>query len=301
MNIYWGLDSYDSDEHTIVIGNFDGLHLGHLKLLEKAYELKPKTEKLGVITFYPHPESVLRARGDNFSLTTIDEKIKIFEKSGVHTIFFTEFTSEFSRQDPEQFVDYFLNLTNIKRVVVGENFKFGKNGKGNAKFLQEKLNTLNINVDIIPLLKIKGTIVSSTLIRNCIHDRFFKEAEDYLGRDYIISGIVMYGKSIGKKIGFPTANLNVQGKILPQSGVYSGSVYFNEKKYFAMIFIGTPMLRLDESEVVEVWIENFDLNIYGRSLSLHIEKYIRPVKKIDNLKKLKKLIVQDLKKAKNEI
>ena len=301
MKIFWGYDHKEVSIHTIVIGNFDGFHLGHVELLMAAADQKKENENLGVATFYPHPDTVVRARSDNFALSTLDEKIEEFEKRGIDSVFFVEFTAHLSQLSPSAFIQRLLEMVNVSRIVVGENFRFGKAGKGTPQTLKMELRQKGIDVITVPLLKVEGTPISSTLIRNCIYDGHFLEAEKYLGRQYLISGTVMHGKGIGHKIGFPTANLDVQGKLLPRQGVYSGESFYSGQSYFSLFFIGKPTLSFSEEEVLEVWMEDFDDDIYGEALEVHISKFLRPTKKIDDLSELKLMITEDLKKAKNGI
>ncbi|MCD6578233.1 bifunctional riboflavin kinase/FAD synthetase [bacterium] len=300
MKIYWDFFEKDLDEHIIVIGNFDGIHLGHLKLLRTAKKKIKPGLKLGVITFFPHPESVIKARSDNFFLTTYDEKIKLLENEGVDTIFFIEFSSLFSKLSPNEFIEKLIEITNIKEVIIGKNFRFGHFGKGNASYLKKKLQEFSIKTHAISLYKKAGEIISSTLIRNCIYDGEIKTAEKYLGREYLLCGTVLRGKQLGRILGFPTVNIDVQNKIVPANGVYKGMAYYSGKSYFALIFIGNSSFNSTDDIIIEAWLDKFDKEIYGEEICLHIEKFLRKPKKIDNVKELKDLIIKDYHKAQNE-
>ncbi len=301
MKIYWDYFKKDINDHIIVIGNFDGIHLGHQKLLEFAKKKLKPGMKLGVITFFPHPDSVIKSRSDNFFLTTYDEKIEILESLGVNTIFFIEFSAAFSKLSPDEFIQRLLKITNIKSVVVGENFRFGHFGKGDADYLRHQLKNYSIKTYSIPLYRKDGEIVSSTLIRNSIYDGEFKIAEKYLGREYLICGTILKGKQLGRILGFPTVNVDVQNKIIPSTGVYKGSAYFQGKSYFALIFVGSSSFNSTNDIIIEAWLDKFDKDIYGKEICLHIEKFIRKPKKVNDVEKLKELIKKDYKKAKDGI
>ena len=301
MKIYWDSEDLKREKHIVAIGNFDGLHPGHLRLLERVRELKEEGEKLGIITFFPHPETVIRSRTDNFLLTTYDEKIKLMEKHGVDSIFFIKFTSLFSETTPSNFIERILSITDIRHVVVGKNFKFGKNGRGNPEYLKKNLEKRGIKLDIMDLKTVDGEVISSTIIRNSIMDCKFQEAEKFLGRKYLICGTVMHGKNLGRKLGFPTANLEIDNKIIPRQGVFRGEAYVRSKKYFSLIFIGKPTFSESGERVIEAWIENFHEDIYGEEVCIRLEKFMRNVKKVPSEEKLKKLIKSDLKRAKDEM
>lgn len=192
-------------------------------------------------------------------------------------------------------------MANIKAVIVGENFRFGHFGKGDAAYLRKKLQGYSIKTSIISLYKKGGEIISSSLIRNSIYDGEFEQADAYLGREYLLCGTVLKGKQLGRILGFPTVNIDVGSKIVPSNGVYKGTAHFQGKNYLALIFIGNPSFNNGDGIVIEAWLEKFDQEIYGKEICLHIEKFIRKVKKIDNVKDLKKMIISDYNKAKNGI
>ncbi len=295
MKIFWGPDTFLAEEHILIIGNFDGVHSGHLKLIEKARSLKKDNEKIGIITFYPHPEIVLHSRTDNFLLTTYDEKIKIFEEQGIDTVFFVEFTANFSKMTPPDFVDYIMRLTDVRQIVVGRNFKFGNQARGHPQFIRNHLKKKNIDVNIAPIFRMGRTPVSASLIRSLITECRFDEAERFLGRKYMISGTVMHGKKEGRIIGFPTANLNVQNKILPKPGVYSGYSYYGGEKFFSLACIGAASMLPEEDTHLEIWMDGFTKEIYGETLSIHLEKFVRNLKKVGSKDDLKAIIEKDIK------
>ena len=210
------------DDVIVALGNFDGVHLGHQELIK---ECKKHNYKSGVVTFYPHPSIFLKKIPNYPLLTPIDEKIKVFENMGIDYLIIIEFNNQMASMPKEEFID-FLKKLNIKSLVAGYDFTFGKMAEGDTRDLNANFEFYEVKKHIFD-----GVRVSSTYIRELLDIGNVKEAAKLLGRPYSITGIVEYGNQKGRLIGFPTANINYKNYFLPKGGVYSVTVIHDNKEY----------------------------------------------------------------------
>ena len=286
----------------ILIGNFDGVHLGHQKLLREANIYKKKYKlKIGVVTFDPMPKMYFNKKIKNFKISNIYQKNKILESYGVDFIITKEFNKKFSKIKSDFFIKEFLfKKLKVKYLFVSNNFKFGNNREGDVKKLIQ--NEVNYNYKIIkpnPLV-LNKKIVSSTFIRALLEKGNLKLANKLLNRNWTIDGVVQKGRQQGKKIGFPTCNIDIKNYVVAMPGVYAVKVKRkNSNKYLKGIAnLGYRPTFNQKKILLEVHIFNFSGNLYNKYLSIEFTKFIRKEKKFKNVNRLRKQIQSDLKVAK---
>lgn len=293
MNIYHSIDDFPSEIKTIVtIGTFDGVHKGHETIINRINQIA-KEEALSsvLLTFDPHPRHVIYPDDQELKLIcTIDEKIEALSKTGLQNIVVHRFTREFSRTKSVNFIrDVLVNKLNMKHMVVGFDHHFGKNREGTYNNLLELSELYMFKLEKIKPLKVNGITISSTKIRRAILEGEFSKVNSYISCNFSIKGRVVYGNNIGKSIGFPTANLDIQHKykILPKNGVYAVKVFIEKKQYFGMLNLGRRPSVLDDTFTIEVHIFDFSDNIYNLELKIEFVQRIRDEKKFADLEKLK--------------
>jgi len=301
MKIYWSLESFEIDENTAVgLGNFDGVHLGHRKLITVLKEESKKRNLIStVLTFEPHPSKVLFPDKEFFLISTLDKKVNIIKNLGVNILIIAPFTQEFSKIKWIDFVNKVLiEKLKTKLVVVGYDFTFGYGGEGNAEKLSMIGKEKGFETIIIPPVKRKGEIVSSSKIRALIKEGLVEKAEMLLGYPFCIEGRVIEGKSIGRKLGFPTANIEIpEGIIIPAYGVYSVIIKIKDKVYEGIANLGLkPTFKNlnDSNPVLEVHIFDFKNTIYGEKVEVYFLKKIRDEKKFNSPNELAEQIKNDI-------
>ena len=283
------------------IGNFDGVHLGHKKVLEEAKKLS--TEKklpISVLTFEPHPREFFSSEKNNFLLQTNSQKIETLRKHGIDNLINLKFDKNLSELHPEEFIEkiLFKNLS-LKHVFVGKDFKFGKNRKGDIDTLKNIGTKYNIGVSSISLKTLNTVSISSSKIREHLKSGNIIEANKLLGRPYKISGLVIEGDKRGRSINFPTANIKLGNLIMPAFGVYSVSIKGIENKiYNGIANIGRRPTVNDRGVLLEVNIFDFNYNIYGKEISVNLLNFIRKEKKFDGIESLKTQIKNDVRVSK---
>ena len=290
-------------ESIILIGNFDGLHLGHRKLFQLAQSYKKKYNlKIGVVSFDPMPKMFFNKKLKNFRLSNIDQKIKLLNTFKVDFIITKKFDKKFSKTKAHDFIIQILHKKlNSKFIFVSNNFKFGNKREGNVNLLVKYQKLLNYKVvKPEPLIKNKKT-VSSSLIRNLLEKGFLDKANNLLNRNWTINGIVKKGRQVGKKIGFPTCNIDIKDYILAKPGVYAVKVLRkNSTKYLKGIAnLGYRPTFNQKKILLEVHLFNFSGNLYNKLLSVEFLKFIRKEKKFKNVNQLRAQIKKDLNIAKN--
>lgn len=298
MKIHKGIEALESIKNPIVtIGTFDGVHLGHRSIIERINQLADKNGGESVLlTFFPHPRKVLYGDDSVELLSTIDEKAELLEKEGLDHLIIYQFTREFSRMNALEYVrDIIVNGIEAKMVVVGYDHHFGRNREGGMSELYEYSQLYGFEVEEISAQEIDDVKVSSTKIRKAIKSGDVSTANMYLTHPYFFDGIVVRGDEIGRKIGYPTANLRVNSeKILPEAGVFGVNLIINNTEYKGMMNIGTrPTVNLKGEKRVEVNIFDFDKEIYGETIRVEMIKKIRNEKKFDSLEALKTQIEKD--------
>ena len=290
-----------SNFNITTIGSFDGIHLGHKKILQTiTKKAKKNNGKSILITFWPHPRYVLKKNNDFKLLTSLDEKIKIFEENKIDILYVIDFSLKFSKVSAYNFVKNIL-LDELKTncILIGYNNNFGKNREGNIKYLEQNKNIFNIDIISIPKQSVDKISISSTKIREHLINGKIQSANQLLGRKYSINGKVVRGNGIGRKINFPTANIQINEpkKLLPKNGVYAVKVILNKKTYLGMLNIGYKPTIENKKKTIEVNIFKFSKDIYNNKISINFIKRIRNEKKFKNLNELKKQLIIDKKKA----
>ena len=289
---------------VITIGTFDGVHLGHQKIIA---QMKAEAERIGgetvIITFHPHPRKVIQANKDVRLLTTIEERIALLSAAGIDHLVIVPFTQGFSELEPREYVETFLKKRcNPAVVIIGYDHKFGKNRKGDYKLLEDYSAKGYFELKEIPQHVINHVTVSSTRIRDYIQQGDVAKANELLGYDFSFEGVVVKGDQLGRTLGFPTANIEVlnKEKIIPGNGIYAVQVSLEKNKnllFGGMMSIGVRPTIGGTTRTIEVNIFNFDEDIYGENIRVFVKAYIRPEKKFAGLDELKEAIKNDEKAA----
>ena len=286
----------------ILIGNFDGLHLGHQKLFKLAENYKKKFKlKIGVVTFEPMPKMFFNKKIKNFRISKINQKNKILNDLGVDFIITKKFDKRFSKIQSSSFIKKILyQKLNSKYIFVSNNFRFGNKREGDVVQLIKKENIYDYKIIEAKPLVIKKKIISSTFIRKLLEKGDLKKANNLLNRNWSIEGKVQKGRQQGKKIGFPTCNIDIQDYVIAMPGVYAVRIYQKNKKDYlkGIANLGYRPTFNQKKILLEVHIFNFAGNLYNKHLSVEFIKLIRKEKKFNNVNQLKRQIQKDLKIAK---
>lgn len=283
--------------YAVAIGKFDGVHIGHRRLLEEILAQKRNGLEACVFTFDP-PPAVLFGSSDGKELTTREEKRSLFERMGVDVLIEFPLTLETAAISPEDFARKILaKQMKAKVIVAGTDLSFGAKGAGNAELLRELGPELGFEVKTIEKVCIQGTEVNSTYIRNRLKVGNMKLVKEFLGMPYTVLGTVMHGNRIGRTIGFPTVNLLPQeNKLLPPNGVYYSEVFYKGKNYRAISNIGyKPTVTEEKVMGVESYLYDFNDEIYDETVEVYLHAFKRPEQRFENLEALKAQLEQDIK------
>lgn len=286
-------------KNTIVtIGNFDGVHLGHEKILQFLIQEAQKYDLFSlVLTFSPHPD-ILLGKGKIKMIQTLDQRLKAIEKFGIHAVLITPFDKEFSNLSSDEFIQKIVvSALKAEEVVIGEDFQFGKNREGNINTLRAMDPRLSFRVHEISNVIKDGRTVSSSLIRHLLQEGKVEEANILLGRYYEIEGRVIKGKDRGKALGFPTANIETENEIIPM-GVYVSQVVIDSRPYPSLTNAGGRPTFGQEDMQIESYIIDFDKKFYGQEIAVRFIKKIRDEIKFKSPEELSLQIKQDLGQAK---
>ena len=291
MKIIRSIAAFDSSEKTIVtIGTFDGIHIGHKKILKNLISTAKKEGKKSVLlTFFPHPRMVLQKDKTILLLNTLDEKSILLKKMGLDYLIIHPFSKEFSRLTALDFVrDILVNTLNTSRLIIGYDHHFGKNREGNIHQLKEYSSLYDFNIQEIPAQDIDDVSVSSTKIRTALKEGNLKIANNYLGYQYMLSGIVVRGKQLGGTIGFPTANIEVEEsyKLVPSSGVYIIRTRINSIVFYGIMNIGFNPTVLGKHQTIEAHLFYFNENLYGKKITIKFIHFLREEQKFNSVEEL---------------
>jgi len=291
---------FSSTTKTVVtIGTFDGVHLGHRKILQRLNSIaEQKNLESALLTFFPHPRMVLQQNQDLKLINTIDERKNLLADTAIDHLIIEPFTVEFSRLTAEEYIkNYLVDYLNAKVIIVGYDHRFGRNRKANIENLKEFAKAYDFEVVEISKQDIDDVAVSSTKIRNAINDGDIHLANLYLSTPFMLSGTIVKGKQIGKTIGYPTANLKIEEdyKIIPKNGVYVVRSMIDSNAYYGMMNIGhNPTIAEGSGEkFIETYFFDFQGNLYGKRLKIEILKRIRDEKKFDGLDQLVEAMKND--------
>ncbi len=301
MKTVVGLKNLTRIERSVVaLGFFDGVHKGHKKtILTCAEDAKAASAKSLVVTFLPHPKEVISPASQPPVLTDFDTKVKLISELGVDILLFIEFTVEFSKLSPEEFVDeILLKRLGAIEVIVGESFRFGSGALGDAKLLLELGKMKGFKVKIIPLKKHEGEPISSTRIRRLLSQGELEKAKEILGRYPGLSGKVVSGFGRGRRLGYSTANIQLKEEIqIPGDGVYAGVAHLNKRRLKSVINIGaSPTFGVSERRI-EAYLLDFEGDLYDKYIYLDLVAKIRDQKKFENEKELAHQLEDDVKKT----
>ena len=285
---------------VIAIGNFDGLHLGHQKVLQQAKK-KAKNNKLkvGVVTFEPVPVMFFNKKVKNHRINNLDQKIENLKKLKIDFLVIIKFDKKFSDMSSNSFIKKIIyERLNGKFIIISKNFRFGKNREGDIHQLKKNENKFLYKTIIASPLKKNNKILSSSIIRKKISNGNIQRVNHLLGREWCIEGKVIKGSQRGRRIGFPTCNINLNDYIIPKLGVYSVNVEVNNLRKKGIANLGYRPTFSGISLILEVNIFGIKANLYNKKIKVSFIKFIRPEKKFKNLKHLKKQIKFDIKQAK---
>ena len=303
VKLYRNFDIKKNDKGSIIlIGNFDGVHLGHQKLFKQAQFYKKKYNlKIGVVNFNPMPKMFFNQSLKNFRLSSISQKINLLNNQSVDFIITKKFDKVFSKTKSINFIKNILSQKlDAKFIFVSNNFRFGNKREGDVKLLIENEKKYNYKVVKPKPLTVNHKIVSSSLIRGFLEKGFLEKANKLLNRKWSIEGVVQKGRQVGKKIGFPTCNIDIKDYILANLGVYAVKVLRkNNSRYIKGIAnLGYRPTFNQKKLLLEVHLFNFSGNLYNKYLSVEFLKFIRSEKKFKNVNQLRAQIKTDLSIAK---
>ncbi|MGM8214516.1 bifunctional riboflavin kinase/FAD synthetase [Bacillaceae bacterium W0354] len=280
----------NNEPMSMAVGYFDGVHIGHQKVINSAIAIaKDRGIKSAVMTFDPHPITVLKQEKlNNFLITSLNEKILMFEQLGVDYVFIVTFNQQLSKLTPSDFVKHFFINLNVKHVVGGFDFSFGHKGAGKIQLMDEYANGQLLST-VVDKVSFEDEKVSSTRIRESIKNGDMTQCKKLLGRPFSLTGQVVKGHQRGREIGFPTANIeHAQEHIVPKVGVYAVTVFYNGKMYNGMANIGFNPTFMDQlvKPVLEVNIFDFNEDIYNKEIIVYFHRYIRDEKKFNSVDEL---------------
>ncbi|WP_119793383.1 bifunctional riboflavin kinase/FAD synthetase [Flavobacterium anhuiense] len=298
MKLFHSINDFQSTKKTILtLGTFDGVHIGHKKILERITQNTEngKYESL-VLTFFPHPRMVLQEKSEIRLLNTIDEKIKLLEATGIENLVVHPFNESFSRLTAEEFVRTILvEKFQIQKIIIGHDHRFGRNRTANIDDLIAFGIEYGFEVEQISAEEIQDVSVSSTKIRKALNEGNMTLANEYLGYSYFLNGTIVKGKQLGRTIGFPTANIHIEEdyKLIPKIGVYVVRAVVNNETVFGMMNIGFNPTVNGEKQTIEVHLFNFDKDIYDQNIEVSLLHYIREEQKFSSVDALKAQLDQD--------
>jgi riboflavin kinase/FMN adenylyltransferase len=291
LKITHNFSNFSTSKKTVVtIGTFDGVHIGHQKIIEQLLNASKKKNEISVLlTFFPHPRMVLQKDSGIKLINTIKEKSKLLENFGLDELVIHPFDKEFSRLTAFEFVrDILVNKFNISKLVIGYDHHFGKNREGNFEQLQEYGSMFGFKLEEIPVQNLNDISISSTKIRHSLNAGDIKKANNYLGYHFMLSGTVVSGNRLGSKIGFPTANITIEEsyKIIPKSGSYIVKSTIDDEIYFGMMNIGNRPTVDGTIETIEVHFFNLEQDLYGKKISVELLNFLREEHKFESVQSL---------------
>ena len=298
MKIYRSIEDYDEDKRSVVtIGTFDGIHLGHQKILSRLIKSsKNKDLNSVVLTFFPHPRIILNKYNEVKMIDTLDEKIIHLNEIGIDSLVIHPFDKNFSLLSANQFIkDFLVDKLKIKHIIIGYDHRFGKGREASVTDLKNYADDYDFTVEEIKAQEIEKITVSSTKIRNSINQGDIKTTEKYLGRSFNLTGKIVKGDGLGKKINYPTANIFIEEtyKIIPKDGVYLVETIIEDELFNGMMNIGHRPTIGTNVKSIEVHLFNFNEDIYGKVISIKMISKIRDEKKFSSIEALKEQLVKD--------
>lgn len=299
MKVYHSIVDFSAKNPVVTIGMFDGVHAGHRAILQQLEKSKKQCDGESVLlTFWPHPR-VFFGKTDGFStLTTIEEKLRLLEQTGLDACVVLPFSKEFASLSPEEYIQKILvDGLKARKIVIGYDHKYGKNGLGTFDLMKQFGRVYNFEVEEINAFSFNSDAVSSTKIRHFLGEGNIEMANQYLSYNYFIQGSIIHGSQIGRTIGFPTANIHIENeyKMIPANGVYAGYSIVDDKKYKAVINIGhNPTISENNKTSIEVHLIDFQQDLYNETLQVSFMYRLRDEQKFESLDALKNAIQRDV-------
>ncbi len=295
--VYAISDFTPTQETYVTIGTFDGVHIGHQKILKKLVaEAKSDGKKSVLLTFFPHPRMVLQKEASVKLINTIKERIQLLQDIGLDYLIIHPFSKEFSRLTALDFVrNILVNQLKTSKLIIGYDHHFGKNREGNIEQLTEFSHIYNFKVEEIPAQDIDSVAVSSTKVRNALKQGNLKTVTNYLGYHFSLKGKVVTGNNLGNKIGYPTANITIEEdyKLIPKPGVYLVKSLLDDKLHYGMMNIGNRPTVDGKHQTIEIHFFNYSGNLYNIELSAQLIYFIREEQKFDSIEALQKQLQLD--------
>lgn len=302
MKIYHGIEDFTRLPNAVVTsGTFDGVHVGHQKILSRLQEAATRNGgETVVITFWPHPRLVLHPEETSLKLlNTFEEKAELLKEQGIQHLVRIPFTREFSQLSSEEFITKIIVEIGTKKLIIGYDHHFGKNREGSFEQLTLNGPKYGFEVEEIPRQDVDHVGVSSTKIRKALEEGDIETATHFLGNPYSLTGRVVMGDKLGRILGYPTANLEIDTgyKLVPADGIYAVTVRYGHKNYNGMLYIGNRPTVHGAKRNIEVNIFDFDKDIYGESLTVYFHKLIRGDARFNDLEELKQQLHRDKEEA----
>ncbi|MDY3316482.1 bifunctional riboflavin kinase/FAD synthetase [Riemerella anatipestifer] len=297
MKVISSISEYKNTSPTALsIGMFDGVHLGHQSIIKNLKEISDEKKlSSGLLTFWPHPRTIFNPNENLKLLNTLTEKTSLIENLGVDFLFLQNFDEDFRNLSADDFVKKILvDKLNVKHLIIGYDHRFGKDKKGDFNLLQKMATEFDFEVQQLDAIQLENQNISSTKIRNAIASGDFKSANDMLGYHYPLSGKVIHGKKIGRTIGYPTANISIDNiKLLPKKGAYIVEVWIDNLFYKGMLSVGTNPTVSGTELSVEVYILDFNKDIYDQDITIKFRDFLHEEIKFDGLEALIKKLDED--------
>ncbi|MDY3530153.1 bifunctional riboflavin kinase/FAD synthetase [Riemerella anatipestifer] len=297
MKVISSISEYRNTSPTALsIGMFDGVHLGHQSIIKNLKKISDEKKlSSGLLTFWPHPRTIFNPNENLKLLNTLTEKTSLIENLGVDFLFLQNFDEDFRNLSADDFVKKILvDKLNVKHLIIGYDHRFGKDKKGDFSLLQKMATEFDFEVQQLDAIQLENQNISSTKIRNAIASGDFKSANDMLGYHYPLSGKVIHGKKIGRTIGYPTANISIDNiKLLPKKGAYIVEVWIDNLFYKGMLSVGTNPTVSGTELSVEVYIIDFNKDIYDQDITIKFRDFLHEEIKFDGLEALIKKLDED--------
>ncbi|MBK1896799.1 bifunctional riboflavin kinase/FAD synthetase [Chryseobacterium paridis] len=297
MKVFKNFKDYSSQKPlALSLGMFDGVHLGHKCIIDELKKVGAENQlETAILTFWPHPRFVFNPNEDLKLLNTLDEKRLLMNTYGINNLFLKEFDEEFRNLTGEEFVRQILvDQLNVKYLIIGYDHSFGKNKSGNFELLQKLSKELDFEVEQMEAINIHENNISSTKVRNALLAGNIVQANEMLGYSYSVSGTVVHGKKLGRTIGYPTANISTDSiKLLPKKGAYIVEVEVKGQQYKGMLSVGTNPTVNGDTLTVEVYILDFNENIYDQEITVKFRDFLHEEIKFEGLEKLIERLDED--------
>lgn len=305
MKVYTALDNYNKQPSVVTIGTFDGVHLGHKKIINRLCKYSDSSNLSSLIlTFFPHPRMVLN-KGETLKLlNTIEEKKQRLEFLGIDALVIEPFTLEFANLSAKDYVkNIIVDKLNAKHIIIGYDHRFGKNRSANINDLITYGNEYGFTVEEISVKDVEDVSVSSTKIRQALHNGQIEKANKYLGYNFSLRGVVVKGRGIGKSLEYPTANIQIDSelKLIPKNGVYIVKSSDNEKLLWGMMNIGVNPTFNNSKLSLEVHFLDYNKTLYDKTLTIQLVKFLRDEQKFSSVEALKTQIRMDEKQTRDFI